>query len=185
MTPPAFRHDEIETTKNPRTWRGFVVSKFDERSAFNHPRRTNCKRMNYGDQLARRLGTRQVKDAPASPPAPDLLQPHSPAARRGSVPPAIPLNLRQATRHDGQTLRPATMSQRIKPRTWQTVHPISHDTPTGAQPSTQPTTATRSQRHRRISTRANRHSSTEPPRSHARILPAVKKKGNTAQTVAR
>lgn len=172
MTPPAYCHDEIDTTKSPRTLArafrsGYVGALFDQ------PPRPDDVGMNDRNQLASRKGSGTVKNKPPTTPAPDSLKPQRPTPRTDrAISPAKPWHDGQTTGNYRKTASPAPMPQRIKPRTRETVDPISHDTPTRGQPSKHPTTATRSQRHRQRN-RPTTNRSTQPPRRLAVVLAPV------------
>jgi hypothetical protein len=101
-------------------------------------------RMDYRDQLARRLCRGTIKNKPTTAPAADLLQPQRPApARRRAISPTVTRNQRKPPRNNRQTTRPAPMPQRIKPRTRQTIYALRHDdtqeqTPKQLQPNLHP-----------------------------------------------
>jgi hypothetical protein len=142
-------------------------------------------RMNYRDQLARRFGSRAIKNKPTTAPTPDLLKPQRPApARRRAISPTVTRHRGKTPRHYRQTARPAPMPQRIKPRTRETVYPTSHGTPPRARTSNKPNTRTRSQRHQ-PTTNTNRHRRTQPTRRPSAILPAVQQERHTAHRPSR
>lgn len=90
----------------------------------NHTRRPDRVRMNYGHQLASRLGCWIIKNKPATAPAPDALQPKRPTNTRDrTVPPTPARHQGKTARHYRQTTRPAPMAQRIKPDTRQPINP--------------------------------------------------------------
>ena len=145
---------------------------------FDQPPRPDGVGMNDRNQLASRKGSGTVKNKPTTTTAPDSLKPQRPAPRANrAILPTKPRHDGQATGDDRQTTRPAPMPQRIKPRTRETVDPISHGTPKTSRPSKHPTTATRSRRHQ-PATNTNGNRRTQPPRRLAVVLPTMKKKSN-------
>ena len=95
--------------------------------------------MNHGHQFPRRRCRWSIKNKPPTATATDSLKPQRPTACRGSVPPAIPLDIGKTTSHYWQTTRAAPMAQRIKTHTRETIytrpiHRVTHNIPTNQIP---------------------------------------------------